>query len=114
MYERILKEMAVKNIRFLADLERKAGVKPGTLRSVRYGHTPGPDKLIKIADALDVTVNYLLTGETDLDMETDPNAEKRRKATAILDGLSPAQLDNAVHYLLFLASTQETGQAGEK
>lgn len=114
MYERIVKEMAIRGIRFIADLERKAGVSPGTIRNIRYGHTPTSSNLIKIADALGVTVNYLLTGETDIDMESDPNAEKRRKATAILDGLSPAQLDNAVHYLLFLASTQEKGQADLK
>lgn len=114
MYERIVKEMAIRGIRFIADLERKAGVSPGTIRNIRYGHTPTSSNLIKIADALGVTVNYLLTGETDIDMESDPNAEKRRKATAILDGLSPAQLDNAVHYLLFLASTQEKGQADPK
>lgn len=114
MYERIVKEMAIRGIRFIADLERKAGVSPGTIRNIRYGHTPTSSNLIKIADALGVTVNYLLTGETDIDMESDPNAEKRRKATAILDGLSPAQLDNAVHYLLFLASTQEKGQADRK
>ena len=40
MYERILAEMAVMGIRFIAELERKAGVKPGTIRSIRYGHTP--------------------------------------------------------------------------
>ena len=114
MYERIIAEMRIKGIRFVKDLERMAGIYPGTIRNIKYGHTPRPDSLIKIADALGVTANYLLTGETDIDMESDPNAEKRRKATAILDDLSPAQLDNAVHYLLFLASTQEKGQADLK
>lgn len=107
MYARIIAEMKIKGIRFISELEAKAGVSPGTIRNIRYGHTPRPDSLVKIADVLGVTVNYLLTGETDADEELDPNTEKRRQINAILDGLSPSQLDNAAHYLLFLASTQE-------
>lgn len=60
MYERIVKEMAIRGIRFIADLERKAGVSPGTIRNIRYGHTPTSSNLIKIADALGVTVTNKL------------------------------------------------------
>ncbi|MBO5969264.1 MAG: helix-turn-helix transcriptional regulator [Clostridia bacterium] len=108
MYERILNEMSIKGIRFIADLERKAGVSPGTVRNIRYGHTPTSGNLVKIAEALDVSVQFLLTGETDT-AEAEESSEitmKRKKIYSILEGLSPEQFENAIHYLTYLKSME--------
>ena len=109
MYERILAEMAVMGIRFIAELERKAGVKPGTIRSIRYGHTPMPENLLKIANALNVSPDYLLTGRTDIDEEEEPIEvqEKRKQIYSLLEGLSPAQFENAIHSLNYLKGLDE-------
>lgn len=50
MYERILAEMKKKGIRFVAELERTAGLSQGSIKNIRYGHIPTPDRLVKIAD----------------------------------------------------------------
>lgn len=111
MYERIVLEMSIQGIRYIAELERKAGVKPGTIRSVRYGHTPSSSNLIKIAKALDVSVNYLLTGIPDddpLDNPTPPDVyEKQRKVITLLEGLSEDNYQAAIDYLTFLKSKED-------
>lgn len=109
MYERILAEMAVKGIRFVAELERQAKVNEGCIRTIKYGHTPSADKLARIADVLGVSIQYLLTGETDIDPTEEPPevTQKRKQIYSILEGLSPAQFENAIHYLNYLKGLDE-------
>ena len=104
MYERIMQEMTALGIRFIAELERKADIKPGTIKSIRYGHKPNSDNLIKIANALNVSPDYLLYGKTDIEEDEEPSeiTLKRKKIYSILEGLSPEQFDNAIHYLNYL------------
>ena len=44
-------------------LARQAGISTGTLSEIMKGQMPGADKAIKLAQALDVTVEYLFSGE---------------------------------------------------
>lgn len=108
MYQRILQEMALKGIRYVKELERMADVYPGTIRNIKYGHMPKSDSLLKIATALGVSVNYLLTGESDIAIEDESSeiALKRKQIYSILEGLSPEQFENAMHYLTYLKSME--------
>lgn len=70
IYEKLLNEHGFKN----ADVARATGISNMTLSDWKRGvSTPKQDKLIKIADFLGVSVDYLLTGEepkVDLSVET--------------------------------------------
>jgi transcriptional regulator with XRE-family HTH domain len=44
-------------------LAREADISTGTLSEIMKGQMPGADKAIKLAQALDVTVEYLFSGE---------------------------------------------------
>ena len=109
MYERILAEMAVKGIRFVAELERKAGLSNGSIKNIKYGHIPSSDRLARIADVLGVSVQYLLTGETDIDPTEEPPevTQKRKQIYCLLEGRSPTQFENAIHYLNYLKGLDE-------
>lgn len=110
MYERIKELMIIRGIRFDKDLEEKAGVKSGTIRNIKNGHAPATETVRRIAVALDVPMSFLLTGEADM----DPNAEKRRKISAMLDNLSPDELEQASQYVQFLLSIRARDQADRK
>lgn len=108
MYERILECMALKGIRYVKDLERQAGLSNGAIRNIRYGHMPTPDRLSRIADVLGVSIQYLLTGETDSEKhEPDEIVKRRKQIYCLLEGLSPAQFENAIHYLNYLKGLDE-------
>ena len=111
MYERILTEMKLKGIRYVADLERKAGLSQGTIRNIRYGHLPTSTNINKIANALGISVNYLMTGEPDDDPFDDPTPpelyQKQRKVLALLEGLSDESYQAAIDYLMYLKFKEE-------
>lgn len=106
MYDRILKEMAIKGIKYASELERMAGLSNGALRNIRNGHLPTSDRLQRIADVLGVSVNYLLTGKPDDDPFDDPTPPeeyaKQRKVLRLLEGLSDENYKAAIDYLTFL------------
>lgn len=117
MYERILKEMEIKGIRYAAELERLAGVTEGSIKSIRYGHIPTSDRLNKIAKALGVSSHYLLTGEPDDDdpfAPTPPEVyQKQRLALSLLEGLSDENYNAAIDYLMYLKHKEE-GKINER
>ena len=112
MYERIIQEMGIIGIKTISDLERKAEVSLGTIRNIRYGHTPKPDSLVRIANVLGVSVNYLLTGQPDddpFDDSTPPEVyQKQRKVLSLLDGLSDENYQAAIDYLLYLKHKEDS------
>ena len=112
MYERILKEMEIKGIRYAAELERIAGVTEGSIKSIRYGHIPSSDRLNKIANVLGVSANYLLTGKPDddpFDNPTPPEVyQKQRQVLALLEGLSEDSYKVAIDYLTYLKAKEDT------
>lgn len=60
IYETLLNERGLKN----ADIARATGISNMTLSDWKRGvSTPKQDKLMKIADYLGVSVDYLMTGE---------------------------------------------------
>ena len=112
MYERIIQEMGIVGIKTISDLERKAAVSLGTIRNIRYGHTPKSDSLVRIANALGVSVNYLLTGQPDEDPFDDPTPpevyQKQRKVLSLLEGLSDENYQAAVDYLVYLKHKEDS------
>lgn len=111
MYERILKEMEIKGIRYMSELERMAGLSIGTIKNIGRGHMPSSDRLTKIANALGVSVNYLLTGKPDddpFDNPTPPEVyQKQRQVLALLEGLSDENYQAAIDYLKYLKFKEE-------
>lgn len=108
LYERILSEMAIKGIKYASELERRAGLTNGAMRNIKNGHLPTPDRLSRIADVLGVSIQYLLTGETDSEKhEPDEIVKRRKQIYCLLEGLSPAQFENAIHYLNYLKGLDE-------
>lgn len=70
-YQKLLDEKGLKN----ADVSRATGVSNMTLSDWKRGvSTPKQDKLMKIADFLGVSIDYLMTGEepkVDLSAQAD-------------------------------------------
>ena len=112
MYERILTEMSLKGIKTISDLERRANISLGTIRNIRYGHTPSTDKLVRVASVLGVSVSYLMTGIPDddpFDNPTPPEVyQKQRKVLSLLEGLSDENYQAAVDYLVYLKHKEES------
>ena len=106
MYERILREMEIKGIRYVAELERMAGLSSGSIKNIERGHMPKSDTLAKIAKVLGVSSHYLLTGEPDDDPFDNPTPPevymKQRQVLSLLDGLSPENYQAAIDYLTYL------------
>ena len=106
MFERILMEMKIKGIRYMADLEKMAGLSNGSIKAIKNGHMPSSDRLARIASVLGVSAHYLLTGEPDDDPFDDPIPpevyQKQRKVFALLEGLSDESYQAAIDYLMYL------------
>lgn len=87
IYQKLLDEKGLKN----SDVSRETGISNMTLSDWKRGKsTPKSDKIKKIADFLDVSVDYLLTGqESNLLIETAKtdvtlsNMESRLKEYAL-------------------------------
>ena len=71
MYEKIKELMKKCGIRYDTQLERLAGIKAGTMRNIKRGHTPSPDTLLKIAEALNTTVSHIIRSEDRPDPQLD-------------------------------------------
>lgn len=111
MYERILREMEIKGIRYMSDLEKMAGLSNGSIKAIRNGHMPSSDRLTKIANVLGVSANYLLTGKPDDDPFENPTPpevyQKQRQVLALLEGLSDDNYKAAIDYLTYLKAKED-------
>ncbi len=111
MYERILMEMKIKGIRYMADLEKMAGLSNGSIKAIKNGHMPSSERLTRIANVLGVSANYLLTGKPDddpFDNPTPPEVyQKQREVFALMEGLSEENYKAAIDYLTYLKSKEE-------
>ena len=112
MYERIMQEIAQLGFKSVREVERMANVSYGTIRNMRYGHTPSSENLVKIATVLGVSAYYLLTGQPDDDPFDDPIPpevyQKQRKVLALLEGLSDENYKVAIDYLTYLKAKEES------
>lgn len=111
MYERILTEMKIKGIRYMADLEKMAGLSNGSIKAIKNGHMPSSERLTRIANVLGVSANYLLTGNPDddpFDNPTPPEVyQKQRQVIALLEGLSDDNYKAAIDYLTYLKAKED-------
>lgn len=112
MYERILLEMKIKGIKYMADLEKMAGLSNGSIKAIKNGHMPSSERLTRIANVLGVSANYLLTGKPDddpFDNPTPPEVyQKQRQVLALLEGLSEDSYKVAIDYLTYLKAKEDT------
>ena len=104
IYQRLLDEKGLKN----ADVSRGTGISNMTLSDWKNGKsTPKADKMQKIADFLDVSVDYLITGkekeytveiaETDVALS---KMEERLKEYALkLSKLSKSDQENIMYMI---------------
>ena len=104
IYQRLLDEKGLKN----ADVSRGTGISNMTLSDWKNGKsTPKSDKMQKIADFLDVSVDYLITGkekeytveiaETDVALS---KMEERLKEYALkLSKLSKSDQENIMYMI---------------
>ena len=96
-----------------ADISRLAGISKPTLSDWKRGVSiPKQDKLIKIADCLGVSVDYLLTGEErseDFSVESAHLIAQIRKDTELSDalkkyfGLSDAKKKHVIELINLLS-----------
>lgn len=111
MYERILREMEIKGIRYMSDLEKMAGLSNGSIKAIKNGHMPSSDRLARIANVLGVSAHYLLTGQPDddpFDNPTPPEVyQKQRQVLALLEGLSEDSYKAAIDYLTYLKARED-------
>ena len=111
MYERILLEMKIKGIKYMADLEKMAGLSNGSIKAIKNGHMPSSERLTRIANVLGVSANYILTGKPDddpFDNPTPPEVyQKQRQVLALLEGLSEDSYKVAIDYLTYLKAKED-------
>lgn len=118
MRDRIVKAMREKGIQSMAELERQAGVPSGTLRNMGQGHIPSAEKIKKIASALDVSVDYILTGPVEEDVSSQSNVIKSKtepmktgsdikEFAAVIASLSDQNMEALVDYARYLLNRQE-------
>jgi len=68
---RVQQALAAKGIT-QAELSREIGVKPQLTHSYLNGSIPEPDNLVRLAQALDVTIDFLFTGRQYTNVEAVP------------------------------------------
>lgn len=102
MYKRIKECMAKKGIKYDTELERLAGITTGALKNIKNGHSPSPENAIRIASALGVSVNYLVTGEIP---ENAESVRRKDEARRILDILGDSEIEAILPTLRMLANS---------
>lgn len=99
--ERIENLMKEKHVHSIAELERKAGLPNGQIRRWNKS-TPGIDKVEKVADFFNVSVDYLL-GRTSTPI-AELSKEVETIAAHIDDDVTDEELENIRNYIDFIKS----------
>jgi transcriptional regulator with XRE-family HTH domain len=76
-----------------AELSRKCGISTPTLSKIKGGTEPGIEKVIKIANALDVSIEWLTRGEGE-----KPISEKTRQLDNLMRALTTEQQDEILRF----------------
>ena len=82
-------------------LEQECGLTRGSMAKWD-DHAPSPDKVKKVADYFNVSVEYLLYGDTSAGIKKDPIPKDgavgsaKQKLLDALDGLSDSQLEKLI------------------
>lgn len=99
--ERIQKLMTEKHVSSIAELERKAGLPNGQIR--RWdSSTPGIDKVAKVADYFNVSLDYLM-GRTDTPFLEIPK-KVETIAAHIDENVTEEELEDIQKYIEFIKS----------
>lgn len=99
--DRIEKLMKEKHVSSIAEVERKAGLPNGQIRRWNKS-TPGIDKVEKVADLFNVSVDYLL-GRTN-NPSNDLPKEIETIAAHIDDDVTEEELEDIKKYIDFIKS----------
>ena len=101
-----LTELEVSKEKFYAE----SGISSASYSQWNKGvHEPTPKKLKQMADYLNITMEYLLTGEGQKEKPT-PEAEGGPKYAPGYELLTPENRAKADSYLAFLLAEQQNGQ----
>lgn len=95
------------------DVCKKTGISAGTISDWKNGRikTLKPDKLVLIANVLDVSVDYLTTGQK---TPSEPLSDDERKLLRLFRSLTSESRTELLSYAQYKADTQESaeGKAG--
>lgn len=95
------------------DVCKKTGISAGTISDWKNGRikTLKPDKLVLIANVLNVSVDYLTTGHT---AQAEPLSDDERKLLRLFRSLTPASRTELLNYAQYKTDMQESaeGKAG--
>lgn len=118
MRDRIIKAMREKGINSMAELERRSDIPTGTMRNLGQGHMPSMDKLKKISNVLDVSVDWMVYGDGEEEPEIkeikkEPGvsfvtqSDPIREFTRMVASLNDQNMASLLDYLRYLLSRQE-------
>jgi transcriptional regulator with XRE-family HTH domain len=88
------------------DLAKRAGLKPPAISQYESGaRSPSYEALVKLSNALDVTIDFLVTGEsTKEEVITD---QVTKVLSKIIQGLTVDKRDHLLQYAISLANTSD-------
>ncbi|MBO5969265.1 MAG: helix-turn-helix transcriptional regulator [Clostridia bacterium] len=119
MRDRIISLMRSKGINSMAELERKADIPSGTMRNLGQGHMPSMDKIRKIAYLLEVSVDWLISGDKKEDPVSKNDIKKEsvkpvkassdplREFSRMVSQLNDQNMESLLDYLRYLLNRQE-------
>lgn len=121
--DRIMEAAKAKGVRSMADLARRVGMHEHTFRNMGQGHMPPKEKLEKVAEYLEMTLDEIVGGaytppqrkqreiQTKIERESEnmpkQHSDSLRKVLSIIPNLSDRQLESALDYLKYLVGNSE-------
>ena len=113
MTDRIMKAAAPRGMSKMAEVERYCGIPARTLTNMASGHKPKGSTLLKICEALDISEEYILSGNNPPEQLSLLNAaptkkpakqDKLRKFVNLLASLDDEDFETVIEYMYFLKS----------
>lgn len=91
------------------DVCKKTGIPASTISDWKNGRikTLKPDKLVLIANVLDVSVDYLTTGQK---TQSEPLSDDERELLRLFRSMPPESRTELLSYTQFKASTMDAGK----
>lgn len=91
------------------DVCKKTGISAGTISDWKNGRikTLKPDKLVLIANVLNVSVDYLTTGHA---AQAEPLSADERKLLRLFRSLTPASRTELLNYAQYKTDMQESAE----
>ena len=121
--DRIMEVAKSKGVKSMSDLARRVGMHEHTFRNMGQGHMPPKEKLEKVAEYLEMTLDEIVGGaytspqrkpreiqpKIERESENMPkqHSDSLRKVLSIIPNLSDRQLESALDYLKYLVDKPE-------